>query len=186
MEPVSGNFQNWDDDGHYNPREEGWYPEMYAPGFEGEDIDITERDNALRWLAERIVEDPRFARSSVNYLFKGMTSFPILRQYELQENTVEMATWEKQDDYLGSVAQKFIDSDYNYKEAVIDIWMSSYYRAIAEDGATEDELLLAGTAKLLTPEELNRKIELLWVYHGEIMLEVQIICWIAMDFYMGV
>ena len=52
--------------------------------------------------------------------------------------------WEKQDDYLGNVAQKFIDSDYNYKEAVIDIWMSSYYRAIAEDGATEDELL-AGT-----------------------------------------
>jgi hypothetical protein len=159
MEPVSGAFQNWDDDGHYNPPDEGWYPEMYPPGFEGEDIDISERDNALRWLAERIVEDPRFAQASVNSLFEGITGFPVLRQYELQDNSVEMHAWEKQDSYLGDLSQQFIDGDYNYKEAVIDIWMSSYFRAISEDGATEDELLFAGTAKLLTPEELNRKIE---------------------------
>ena len=91
MEPVSEFFQNWDDDGHYNPREDGWYPEMYVPGFEGEDIDITERDNALRWLSERIVEDPRFARSSGQLSFQRNDRFSILRQYELQENTVEMA-----------------------------------------------------------------------------------------------
>ena len=159
MEPVSGAFQNWDEDGHYNPRDEGWYPEMYPPGFEGEDIDISERDNALRWLAERIVEDPRFAQASIKNLFEGVTGFPVLRQYELQEDSIEMDAWEKQSTFLEEMTQKFIDSELNYKEAIIHIWMSSYFRAISEDGATDDELLFAGTAKLLTPEELNRKIE---------------------------
>ena len=65
MEPVSGAFQNWDNDGHYNPPETGWHAEMYEPGFGGETISITESGNALRWLAERVYEDPRFARSTV-------------------------------------------------------------------------------------------------------------------------
>ena len=35
---------------------------MFPPGFEDEALPLTESNEALRWLAERIATDPRFAR----------------------------------------------------------------------------------------------------------------------------
>lgn len=158
MEPVSGAFQNWDDDGHYNPPSDGWYPEMFPPGFGEDAIAVTESNNALRWLAERIVTDPRFARATVNTLYKGITGFPIVREYEIDTGTAEYEAWKKQDAFLTQLTDQLIESDYSIKVPVKEILLSSYFRAIDHNDATEDELMFAGTARLLTPEELNKKI----------------------------
>ena len=158
MEPVAGAFQNWDDEGHYNPPSEGWYPEMFPPGFEDEAISLPESNNALHWLATRIVEDPRFARASVNTLFTGITGFPILREYELQSDSTEYEAWKRQDEFLSTLTDEFIASGLNIKTPIQAILLSSYFRANAHNDASEAELLFAGTARLLTPEELDRKI----------------------------
>ena len=89
MEPVSGAFQNWDNDGHHNPPETGWHAEMYEPGFGGETISITESGTALRWLAERVYEDPRFARSTVEQVFHAFTGLDVLKGYEWSTDSVE-------------------------------------------------------------------------------------------------
>ncbi|MBM76764.1 MAG: hypothetical protein CMK59_15255 [Proteobacteria bacterium] len=159
LDPVAGAFQNWDDDGHYNPPETGWYPEMYPPGFEEEQIDLTESDLALRWLAERIVEDPRFAQATVNTLYAGITGFEVLREYELGGDEVATQAWQRQNEWLLQLSEQLIENNYNIKDIVIEIVLSSDFRAIGENDATDAELMHAGTAKLLTPEALNRKIE---------------------------
>ena len=158
MEPVSGAFQNWDNDGHYAPPSEGWFPEMSPPGFGDEAISITESDNALRWLAERIVTDPRFARASINTLYKGITGFPILREYEIDSGTTKYEAWKRQDEFLKQLTDQFISSEYNIKVPIQEILLSPYFRAIDHTEASEDELMYAGTARLLTPEELSKKI----------------------------
>ena len=158
MEPVAGAFQNWDDDGHYNPPEEGWYPEMFQPGFENETIAVTESDQALRWLVERIVVDRRFARAAVNQMFTGITGFPILREYELDPSTTEYQAWELQDAFLDQLTTTFTESGLDIKVVIQEIVLSSYFRAVDHDDASEAELLFAGTARFLTPEELDEKI----------------------------
>ena len=158
MEPLSGAFQNWDDDGHYNPPENGWYAEMYEPGLDGHTISITESGNALRWAAERIADDPRFARSSVEQVFEAFTGIPVLRAYEWPSDSIEYEAWRFQDAFLTEVTQKFIEQDWDIKVPIREVLLSKYYRAVNHDNASEAELLQAGTARLLTPEELHHKI----------------------------
>ena len=158
MEPLAGAFQNWDNNGHYNPPDEGWYPEMFEPGLDSETISITESDQALRWVAERIVEDSRFYRATVNQIFEGLTGLPVLKQYEWASDSIEYAAWERQEDFLSAVAVDF-EANRNIKSVIKAVVLSSYFRTVDHSDAGEDELLLAGTSRLLTPEELHRKIQ---------------------------
>ena len=158
MEPVAGAFQNWDDDGHYNPPEDGWYPEMFQPGFEDETISVSESGGALRWLAERIVTDRRFARASVNQMFYGIDRISNSREYELDPDSTEYQAWELQDEFLDQLTTKFEESNLDVKVVLQEIVLSSYFRAVDHNDANEAELLFAGTARFLTPEELDKKI----------------------------
>jgi hypothetical protein len=158
IDPVAGAFQNWDDDGHYNPRDEGWYPEMFAPGFEEEAIAVNESAEALRWLAEIIVLDRRFARSAVNSVFEGITGFPLLRGYEEETGSIRYESWEMQEAFLEEVTNKFEAGELDLKIVIREIVLSKYFRAVDHTEASESELLFAGTARLLTPEELDKRI----------------------------
>jgi hypothetical protein len=67
-----------------------------------------------------------------------------------------------QQQILRTIQQRFIDSDYNFKLLVREIVLSPYFRAKNATPLTvemETELSTFGTARLLTPEHLNRKIE---------------------------
>ena len=44
-----------------------WYRDMRAPGFGDEVVPAEYRDNSLRWLAERMVRDDRFAEAAVKF-----------------------------------------------------------------------------------------------------------------------
>ena len=158
MEPLSGAFQNWDNAGHYNPPENGWYAEMFEPGLDGETISVTESDQALRWAAERIAIDPRFARSSVEQIFTAFSGFEVLKPYEWSADTVEYAAWQQQDAFLSRVTNEFIEGSWNIKIPIREVLLSKYFRAIDHDNATVSELMHAGTSRLLTPKELHQKI----------------------------
>ncbi len=67
-----------------------------------------------------------------------------------------------QQQILRTIQQRFIDSDYNFKLLVREIVLSPYFRAKNAAPLTSDleiELSTFGTARLLTPEHLSRKIE---------------------------
>jgi hypothetical protein len=67
-----------------------------------------------------------------------------------------------QQQVLRTIQQRFIDSGYNFKVLVREIVLSPYFRAKNASPLTSDlekELSTFGTARLLTPEHLSRKIE---------------------------
>jgi len=67
-----------------------------------------------------------------------------------------------QQQILRTIQSRFIASNYNFKLLVLEIVLSPYFRAenaTAMSAAEELELSTFGTARLLTPEHLTRKIE---------------------------
>jgi hypothetical protein len=75
---------------------------------------------------------------------------PLQRAYNLQQQI------------LRTIQGRFIDSNYNFKLLVREIVLSPYFRAKNSAPMTaemEMELSTFGTARLLTPEHLSRKIE---------------------------
>jgi len=67
-----------------------------------------------------------------------------------------------QQQILRTIQQRFVDSRYNFKVLVREIVLSPYFRAKNASPLTGDmeiELSTFGTARLLTPEHLTRKIE---------------------------
>ena len=156
MEPVSGAFQNWDDDGHYNPPETGWHAEMYEPGFGGETISITESGSALRWLAERVDDDPRFARSTVEQVFHAFTGLDVLKGYEWSTDSIEYEAWRQQDAFFNRVSNEFMNGGWDIKIPIREVLPPSF--TVQSIMTTWKELMMAGTARLLTPEELHQKI----------------------------
>jgi len=67
-----------------------------------------------------------------------------------------------QQQILRTIQQRFIDSNHNFKLLVREIVLSPYFRAKNSAPMTaemEMELSTFGTARLLTPEHLSRKIE---------------------------
>jgi hypothetical protein len=70
--------------------------------------------------------------------------------------------YEVQQQILQTIRQRFIDSNYNFKLLVREIVLSPYFRAANATPLTQEmelELSTFGTARLLTPEHLNRKIK---------------------------
>jgi hypothetical protein len=77
LDPVAGLFQDyWRFNSNlalYGKRKEGWFTDMFAPGFEGEDLPESERWRALQWLGEQTAEDPRFAVAMVEHVYYILT-----------------------------------------------------------------------------------------------------------------
>jgi hypothetical protein len=68
----------------------------------------------------------------------------------------------QQQQVLRTIQRRFIDSGYNFKVLVREIVLSPYFRAKNASPLTSEmeiELSTFGTARLLTPEHLSRKIE---------------------------
>ncbi len=77
MDPMAGAFQNWDARGRYRPPMEGWFADMRPPGFEA-DMPPAEWGRSLRWLADAVVADERFALSAVHAVYTGLVGRPPL------------------------------------------------------------------------------------------------------------
>jgi hypothetical protein len=166
LDPVAGAFQNWDDyDMEKLVPDREWYPEMFAPGFDGEDMPKSEFPNALPWFAKRAADDPRFVIASVHLVYRALTGQEPLTypaDTEHPQYAAQIAAWQAQDALLRRIGDAFVADDYNLKAAVVEVAMSPYFRGLtAEDELDEAgavKLGAVGTARLSPPELLTEKI----------------------------
>ena len=176
MDPMAGAFRNWDERGTYHKNRD-WHEDMRAPGFGGELIEEGDAPRSLQWLAKRIVIHPRFSRAIVRMVFHGLTGQMPLKTPSLDSSTSTVGlsedgtvdsdfasyqrAYEVQQGILETVRQRFIDSDFNFKLLVREVVLTPYFRAgssVPLDDSLAAEMHAFGTARLLTPEQLSRKI----------------------------
>ena len=80
IDPVAGLFQDfYNEEGHFSPRKEGWFKDMFAPGLEGEDLPEEEKWRSLQWLASRTARDPRFAVAMTEHVWYILSGRMALR-----------------------------------------------------------------------------------------------------------
>ena len=180
VDPVAGAFQNWDEQGRYAPREAGWYTDMLPAGLESSNVPADEWPNSLVWLTTRAVEDPRFVDSSVQHAYKLLTGQePLQLPTDATRGDYEAAfrAYEVQYEFFKQLGMKFVEANYNFKTLIKEIVKSPFYRAFNAGNVTpkrQAELADLGTARLLSPEMLNRKISattgIEWTVNGRNVL----------------
>ncbi len=165
VDSVAGAFQNFGPMGEYAPPEMGWYGDMVPPGYGDEVMPPEEYPRALNWLGAKITADRKFAIAAIHTMYTGLSGDePIKAPTDpSEEGYLEgIRAAEMQADIFDGVAQKFIDGNYDLKTVIKELVKTPYYRAYNATGLDESrelELAQLGTGRLLTPEQLNRKIE---------------------------
>lgn len=163
IDPVAGTMQDWDDQGRFRPLPEGWYGDMRQAGF-GDAVMPSDVDGAT-WLGEQLVEDRRFPVAMIQIVYSGLSGQEPLRQPS-DPNAADFAhasrAFDVQQEIFAGISERFIEDDYNLKTLVKEVVKTPYYRAVNAVELDEDrvlELAEIGTGRLLTPEQLDRKIE---------------------------
>ena len=145
-----------------------WYRDMRQPGF-GHPV-APSGDNSGQWLAKQIVADNRFAEAAVKFWWPPIMGVEVLDSPENSgdpdfQGRLVAATAQAAE--LTRLADAFRTgiaggSAYNGKDLLAEIALSSWFRAesvTGEDPVRMSALRDAGVARLLTPEELNRKTD---------------------------
>ncbi len=149
-----------------------WYRDMRAPGFNNVVMPETSNDAAGAWLAAQIAADPRFARGTTDFWWLGVFGRKPPRQPTDPSDSdygEKLAAYRAYDDVSRSVADAFrtgtagtaSNGAYNLKDLLVELAMTPLFRAEAATGLDADravELGDLGLAKLLTPEQLVRKL----------------------------
>ena len=155
MDPIAGLFTNRDNDGEYDPgntfqhtRTTNGVPRMVPAGYsllQADQLPGSEEDRALQWLGGRLAQDDRFAEHTVRTVFKGLTGID--------------ATAASTTAFVNDTKNRFVATNFNFKLLLKDIITSDYFMArnlaVGED---PDDYTDIGAGRLITPEELNRKI----------------------------
>lgn len=167
LDPVSGLFQDYYSfEGVFGPRKEGWFKDMFGPGFEGENMPAEQRWRALQWLGERTAKDPRFARTMVEHAWQVLSGRRALLPPKGIDDPLFDAkhrAYAAQQREIDRIAGAFVKANYSLKEAFKQWAVSPFYRA---DGVTttkthperQAELADIGVARMLGPEQLERKV----------------------------
>lgn len=166
-DPIAGAFRSLSTFGaswRYDPND-AWYTDMAPPGFAGEDMPGSSYRAGLRWLGPRIVGDPRFAVSVVRFLYKTLTGRDALVYPTDTADPLYAArasSWNEQDRIFRAIANRFTASGMNFKTAVLEMVRSPIYRAVGAVTQGDATRMAShggiGTARLLTPELLDRKL----------------------------
>lgn len=189
MDPVAGAFQNYGDEGFYKDQPGGnhslppsyrfdnasdygpgdtWYSDMLAPGF-GTEL-APNSDNSIQWLADKFVKDPRFGYGTVYFWYPavmGRDPYALPENPEDSDYASKIAAYSAEQEMMNEVAARFVagtagNGAHNLKDLLVDLTLSDHFRAdsvYAISSEQEVELDRIGTGKLLTPEQLSRKLE---------------------------
>ncbi len=167
IDPVAGLFQDyWKFEGVYGKRKEGWFKDMFGPGYEGEELPEGERWRALQWLGERTAKDPRFAVAMVEhayYLLTGRKALLPPKDLDDPLHGAKRRAHRAQRREIEAIAGRFAQSGFSFKGVVKDWVVSDFYRAdglatAAADPARLAELDDAGLVRMLAPEQVERKV----------------------------
>ena len=155
MDPIAGLFTKRDNDGEFDrdntyqhTRTTSGVPRMVPAGYTLDPADVLpagEEFQPLKWMAQRLAADDRFADKTVRTVLKGLTGIE--------------ATTPATIAFINDTKNRFIASNFDFKALVKDIVLSDYFRARnldpAESPASYADI---GSGRLLTPEELDRRI----------------------------
>lgn len=186
LDPMAGAFQNYGEEGHFlvhsidsldnfykypddgnTPYQYGdkWYRDMRIPGFLGETAPSS--DNSLQWVAQKIVQDPRFARATVKFWWPAVIGSELLIQPEVQSDAnyaSKLMAYDAQTATIQTLADGFISGGMNLKDLLVEMAMTPWFRASGVNDADLDpveaqahSLANLGSERLLSPEQLSRK-----------------------------
>lgn len=170
IDPIAGAFQNFDALGRYRltgerrDPPEGWHADMRPPGFGEAAIPPDGWSAGLAWLAEQVVADERFALSAVYAVYTGLVGRPpLINPTDRSDPRFEnrLAFYNLEQAFLRRVTDVFVHEGYALKSIVPEIVASPFYRAVSSTGLDEDTAVTLeplGTARLLTPEELDARL----------------------------
>lgn len=167
LDPVASVFQNWDSRGRYRPSrlsKYGWYTDMEPRGFNGEVMPLAGNvDSSVRWLAGRMASDPKFPRAITRIMVNGLTGKePLTAPVSADANPSELSAYVAERTVLNDIQERFVVDNYNLKTLVREIMLSPYWRASAIGTAANAESFAnVGSSYLLSPEQLDRKLEAL-------------------------
>jgi hypothetical protein len=176
IDPIAGTIQAFNDIGAWVP-EPNWYQEMWPPGFGKVGMPLEEKQRGVQWLASQIAVDDRFAMAVVQHIYTAFTGRePLiaptdftdpLHQYHFRSFLAQNITFD-------NVAKKFKAANYDFKTVVKEMVKSPYFRAknaVVLSKELQAQLAEVGTAHLLTPEELHKKVVAVfgipWAFQGD-------------------
>lgn len=188
LDPLAGAFQNYGEEGHFlvngfdslddfykNPtdgvtpyqEDDKWYRDMRDPGLF--DQDAPSSDNSLQWVAQEIVQDPRFARAVVTFWWPSIIGTEILSQPEVQSDAdyeAKLMAYDAQSSSIQSLADEFVSSGMNLKDLLVEMAMTQWFRTnfvddtqISDVQAQAHALADLGSERLLSAEQLFRKTQ---------------------------
>jgi hypothetical protein len=169
LDPVAGLFQDYwrfADQGIYGKRKGGWFKDMFAAGFEGEDLPAAERWRALQWLGERTAKDPRFAVAMTEHVYYILTGRKVLlppKDLDDPRYPAHLRAYREQHRVIEVIAARFATGGFNLKEVFKDWIATDFYRADGLATAAKDPKRRAGLddiglVRLLSPEQVERKV----------------------------
>ena len=169
LDPVAGLFQDYwrfADRGVYGKRKGGWFTDMFAPGFEGEDLPKVERWRALQWLGEHTAKDPRFAVAMTEHVYYILTGRKVLlppKDLDDPLYAAKVRAYREQRRQVEAIAGHFAKTGFNLKSVFKDWVVSDFYRADGLATAAKDPCRLAelddvGLVRMLSPEQVERKV----------------------------
>jgi hypothetical protein len=167
IDPVAGLFQDYfNEEGHFGPRKEGWFTDMFGPGREGVAPAEAERWRALQWLGQETAKDPRFAVAMVEHVYYFLLGRrPLLPAQDIEDPffSAKRRAYLEQRREIRDVAARFAKAGFNLKTVFKALIASPFYRVdgLAEtvaNPARRAELDDVGVMHLLTPEQLERKV----------------------------
>jgi hypothetical protein len=167
VDPVAGLFQDyWKFEGVYGKRKGGWFTDMFAAGYEGENLPSEERWRALQWLGERTAKDPRFAVAMVEHAYYILTGRKVLLPPKELDDPLYPAkrrAYQEQRKQIDAIASRFAQTGFNFKNVLKDWVVSEFYRAdglasVAANPQRRAELDDVGLVRMLAPEQVERKV----------------------------
>ena len=162
---VAATMQVWMG-GPFYRQGDTWYRDMRSPGFDGRSP--ASAHDSLRWLAQQIVADPRFAEAAVKFWWPAIMGAEIAEPPE-EENDADFEGLLLASNAQAAEVSRLADgfrsgfherSPYILKDLLVEIVLSKWFRAksVSEDDSVRAiGLRNVGARRLLTPEELASK-----------------------------
>lgn len=172
IDPLAGAFRGWSENGDYTKFYPGaeWHNDMVSAGYGSEDMPPQFYDKGLQWMAGELVDDPRFAISTVYTVYTGITGHQPLSypsDPEADGYAGQLVAWDAQDAFFRATADQLVKSGWNLKSVVKAVIKSPYFRGVGAGNPSVEQLADIGTGRLLPPEMMNRKIRAITgVYWG--------------------